>query len=161
MFSGRAGLRREFSGSQFSRSRSSVLLLTIVGLVMVGVALAVCGYIPTPADGAPSGQVLYPLRVDGLVGYVNRAGEMVVKPQFTTGAPFVEGLALVTMGDKGTYGFIDTAGKLAIDAQFPAAEPFSEGLVAITPKSPDGNYVPDLWGVVDPFGRDVVPPIYD
>jgi hypothetical protein len=192
----RAVLRREFS-----RSKTSVAILGLVGLIVVGLTLATSGYIPAPAAGRTPGQVLYPVVVHGFLGYVDRAGEMVVKPQYTMGSPFSEGLASVNTGDpsEGKYGYIDTSGKMVIGPEFTWAGDFSEGLavvsrqydwrscvyidrtgavaitgpfsqasdfdnglaaVSITPKSPDGSRVADLWGVIDTSGRYVVPPIY-
>jgi len=42
--------------------------------------------------------VLFPVRVGELYGYINNRGQMVIKPQFDTAEKFHDGLALVAQG---------------------------------------------------------------
>jgi len=110
------------------------------------------------------------------VGFVNKSGEFVVRPQFDETSSFKEGLAAVASGKyvnesrgepgtirisktppgmqfKAKWGFIDKTGKSVIEPQFDAAQDFSQGLAAIQ--------IGEKWGYVDHTGRVVVQPIYD
>lgn len=70
----------------------------------------------------------------GLWGYVNRKGEFVIKPQYTSAAPFSEGLASVCEGNNCTY--IDTTGKVRIRLRSRLGGRFAEGL-AVYSSGPD------------------------
>ena len=50
---------------------------------------------------------------------------MVITPQFDYAAPFVDGIAVVNIGEK--WGFINTEGEYILPLQFDQAESFSEG----------------------------------
>ena len=56
------------------------------------------------------------MMVKGKVGYMDKKGSMVIKPQFDAGSIFVSGLAPVKVGEK--CGFIDKTGKIIIEARF-------------------------------------------
>ena len=49
-------------------------------------------------------------------GFIDRAGKMVINPQFDEATSFSEGLAAVLLSGK--YGFIDRTGKMVINPQF-------------------------------------------
>lgn len=49
-------------------------------------------------------------------GYIDKTGNMVIKPQFDDDFIFSEGLAAVTIGDK--VGYIDNTGNMVIKPQF-------------------------------------------
>ena len=74
---------------------------------------------------------LYPVVVDGKLGYINNQGEMVIQPQFVDWpySQFSEGLAPVSVGGK--FGYIDGPAAMVIEPQFDIADPFSEGLAAV------------------------------
>ena len=55
---------------------------------------------------------LYPIRENGLWGYMNRAGEVVIEPQWLIAEPFSDGWAIVE-SDEGT-GLIDASGMYVI-----------------------------------------------
>ena len=57
-------------------------------------------------------------------GYINKAGEIVINPQFDLAGYFSEGLAAVSIGDK--YGFINPKGEIVINPQFDDAQNFSK-----------------------------------
>lgn len=59
---------------------------------------------------------LFPVCENGLFGYINKNGEMVIEPKYYRANFFSEGLASVC-NDVG-YGFIDTRGNVIIDYQF-------------------------------------------
>lgn len=70
----------------------------------------------------------------GLWGYVNRKGELVIKPQYKYAGHFSEGLALASAGSECTY--IDTTGKTRIQLHSRWGRPFAEGL-AVYSSGPD------------------------
>ncbi|MBC8000695.1 MAG: WG repeat-containing protein [Leptolyngbya sp.] len=69
-------------------------------------------------------------------GYVNRKGDWVIKPEYSSAECFSEGLACVSSTESiglhaKRYGFIDKTGKFVIEPKFSFAESFSEGLAAV------------------------------
>ena len=82
----------------------------------------------------PSGPIfadeaaLFPISIEGKWGYIDRAGQVVIKPQYVKARPFSEGLAVVTVAGTSeedvyferTYdGFIKRDGSFAIPAEPP------------------------------------------
>ena len=99
--------------------------------------------------------------VDGNVlncGYHDKAGKVVVKPQFFRCSKFSEGLArvasiVVVNGRKDqVFGFIDKTGQPIIPLEFQFVNDFSEGLAIFN----SGN----TYGYIDKTGQVVIPPIY-
>lgn len=73
-------------------------------------------------------------------GFIDKAGNVVIKPQFGSAAEFFEGLAAVQFPSYGKWGFIDKAGQTVIEPQFlspgfnhwsGSGIGFSEGLAAV------------------------------
>ena len=113
---------------------------------------------------------LLPIQQDGKWGYINRSGEVVIKPQFDSAEPFAEGRALVRYpprkkplkpGEKNAelvagLGFIDHTGKVVIELDNPLhlnGESFSEGLTKFWTWDPGkGN----VYGYVDTTGKVVI-----
>ena len=121
----------------------------MVGLVGVGVYW----FIGQPGAGN-SGLSRIP-NGDGLIGYINTAGETIIDPQFQGAENFSEGLAAVLTDE--AWGFIDETGALVISPQFfycgtPLA--FSEGLAGV-----DGPG--QGCGFIDRSGEWVVDPQFD
>ncbi|MBL0161172.1 MAG: WG repeat-containing protein [Bryobacterales bacterium] len=86
--------------------------------------------------------------VDGKKGYIDKAGKVVIAPQFTYAYPFSEGLAAATKsasGDDG-WGHIDTTGRWVVEPRFQWASSFSSGLAPVN-RSRDCGYV-DLRGTL-------------
>jgi hypothetical protein len=63
------------------------------------------------------------------VGFIDKTGNIVIKPQFNSAWKFSQGLAAVFIGDK--VGYIDKMGNIVIKPQFNSAWKFSEGLAAV------------------------------
>lgn len=113
---------------------------------------------------------LLPIQQGGKWGYINRSGEVIIKPQFETADLFAEGLALVRFpprkkplkpGEKTAelvdgMGFIDHTGKVVIELDNPLhlnGERFSEGLTKYWTWDPGkGN----VYGYIDTTGKVVI-----
>jgi WG containing repeat len=95
---------------------------------------------------------------DARYGFVNKRGEMIIKPRFSpvlshhdqiqSLSRFSEGLASVRVGN--VYGYIDKKGDFRIAPQFLFADDFSEGLACARLK--------DKTGYIDESGRWVIGP---
>lgn len=133
-----------------SRPPSSMRLLAFVLVV----AVAAAGYWwvnrpPPPHKRDSSG--LYPINVNGRVGFNDRTGKTVIAPQFDETYGFSEGLAAVRIGAK--FGYIDTKGGVVISPQFDKAYGFSDGLA--------GVQVGTKFGFIDSKGMLVITPQFD
>ena len=58
---------------------------------------------------------IFPVTINGKIGYINPAGKVVIPPQFQDAGRFEDGLAPVLAGN--TWGYIDKDGKLDIAPQ--------------------------------------------
>ena len=72
---------------------------------------------------------LFQIVVHNKIGYINKEGAIIIKPQFSNAGNFSEGYAEVRMN--GTYGYIDEAGKYVISPQYDYATPFHYGLAVV------------------------------
>jgi len=92
---------------------------------------------------------------NGLVGFVNKAGETVIEPAFTyidtIDYQFKHGVAWVCV--KKLWGLIDTTGEFLLYPRFDKVYPFVNGFSAVEEKL--------RWGFVDTLGKIVVPLKYD
>jgi hypothetical protein len=110
---------------------------------------------------------LLPIQQNGKWGYINRSGEVVIKPQFDSAGEFADGLALVRYpprkkplkpGEKKPelvegMGFIDQTGKVVIELDNPLhlnGDSFSEGLTKYWTYEPDKGTV---HGYIDTSGK--------
>ena len=85
-----------------------------------------------------------PIKLEsGMHGFVDTAGEVVVKPQFKSVGYFSEGLAWAKTVD-GKVGYVDPSGNWAIDANFSAAKDFHDGVARVKN--------PDVWTYIDKTG---------
>ena len=102
---------------------------------------------------------------DGKFGYIDKAGKVVITPQFFVAQDFAEGLAAVRVEQTADskYGYIDRTGHMAIAPRFHQAGPFSEGLAAVeTSARVVGNQVVDIaWGFIDKAGVLKIPDRYN
>ena len=87
------------------------------------------------------------------VGYIDKTGKMIIKPQFSYSTRFSEGLAVARVGDEnsGKYGYIDKAGAFKINPQYDFAHEFSEGLAEVE--------VNHRYGYIDHAAKMVAPAI--
>ncbi len=111
------------------------------------------------------------VRLDGLVGFVNADGELVIEPRFANAADFSEGLAAVTEpgGFLGFFpgtdllgpakvGFIDESGRYVIEPEYIAEVKrtgFREGLACVR------LGWKDRYGFIDRAGEFVIAPTFD
>jgi len=109
--------------------------------------------------GIAQRDTLFLISLNGKVGYIDKAGKLVVNPQFDVANNFSEGLAGVCVGGKdifcegGKWGYIDKAGKYVINPQFDGVYNFSEGLGVVK--------IGGKWGYIDKAGKLVVNPQFD
>ncbi len=127
---------------RFSDGLANVSVGKISGAYVLqeGTAFVRCGYIDRRGHWAFSSHVLnnYPGNFsDGLamvrgnfshneIGYVDKTGKIIVKPQYTLASEFADGLALV--GTPGSCGYIDHTGTMVVKLKSACGGPFSEGM---------------------------------
>lgn len=87
----------------------------------------------------------------GPYGFINHAGEWVIRPKFYHVTDFTEGLS-VAMDDSGKEFYIDRHGDTVIKGPFDSADPFSEELAAVRLNGED-SYI-DLRGAIVLNGGD-------
>src|SRR3990172_9166167 len=168
-----AGVRAVATGSSVSRTR--IILLTsalVVGLTAIMLGGCSSGDLGTTStvvsptatvtapettsttglDNPSAEAALFPIRVDGKWGYIDRQGRVVVEPQFDEAYPFSEGLGRIGVDQKtaGKFGFVDATGAIVIEPQFGWANSFSEG-VALARLEPGGKN-----GYIDKTGHWVI-----
>ncbi len=93
---------------------------------------------------------LYLVRDNGLYGYVNSKGEIVIKPQFEFAYDFSENLAMIRDNEKLAY--IDRSGNIVLQTDYVAGESFQEGLAVV---------VKDGYGFINKNVKTIVEPQYD
>jgi len=99
---------------------------------------------------AQQSESLFPVTVNGKVGYINNRGKLMIPPQFLDATAFEGSFARVAINDR--WGFIDRSGKLVIPARFDVARRFSDGLAAVM--------VGDKYGFINLDGELVIEPKY-
>lgn len=96
-------------------------------------------------------EALYPIRVKGKWGYINRKAEVVIPPTFDEADDFYGGMAKVGMisDNQLRYGFIDGNGQWMVQPLYQQAGRFTEGKAYVSKD--------DLYGYVDHYGKEVIP----
>lgn len=89
-----------------------------------------------------------------LIGYIDTAGKVVIKPQFTRANKFSEGLAGVVPANQRLYGVIDISGNMLVAPKFHAIGAFSGGL------APAAD-IHGTYGFIDRRGDFVISSKYD
>nr|WP_239096924.1 WG repeat-containing protein [Micromonospora phaseoli] len=87
----------------------------------------------------------------GLWGYADAEGDMVVPARYAEAQPFRDGLAWVRGPQTDRWSLIDLAGETVIEPAYLAARPFSDGLAWVV-RDESG------WMAVDTAGEVAVPP---
>ena len=117
---------------------------------------------------------------NGLYGYIDHSGRIVIPPQYLWAGDFSDGMATVYLcgrnvsidrqgnvwplrlgpadalapeSSDGKAGFLDATGRWVIPPRYQDALPFSDGLAAVQ--------VGGKWGFIDPSGKEVLAPRYD
>ncbi len=71
--------------------------------------------------------------MNGVYGYIDAAGTMIIPPRFSAAFSFKGGLARIEQPGSDKQGFIDKQGTVVIPPQFAqGTSDFSEGLAAVT-----------------------------
>jgi TonB family protein len=94
---------------------------------------------------------LFPMKVDGKWGYVDRTGKLAVNPLYDQADDFSDGMGRVRIGSK--FGFVRADGSLAVTPQFDSVWRFSEGLAGVKANG--------KWGYIDRTGKLAVSPRFD
>ena len=105
----------------------------------------------TDAD-VEAGDALYAITENGLWGYMDRSGRVVIAPQFDFAAPFSEGRANVRMG--GEWGFIAPSGAWVVRPRYDYVAGFSDGRALVGKGRTMGAR---RYGFIDAAGVEVVP----
>lgn len=101
---------------------------------------------------------LFRIVENGLFGYIDKTGRVVVKPQYENArSEFSEGLVAVEVNKK--WGYINTMGKMIIQPQFNIAYEFVEGLAQV--KIGTGCELCGKWGFIDTTGKVVIAPQFE
>src|SRR5687768_13947548 len=79
----------------------------------------------------PPPRSLFSINVKGKVGYIDRAGKVVIEPQFKEPCGEFSGGVSSYAKDQWTHGFIDAKGAILVEAQFSYTRALSEGLAAV------------------------------
>jgi hypothetical protein len=93
-------------------------------------------------------QNLYIIEKDGVYGFADKSGTLVIPPKYGLAKAFREGLAPVYISGK--WGYIDSEGNMKIQPHFWDADNFSDGMAAVRLKGG--------WGYVDREGNLVIQP---
>ncbi|PZF75322.1 hypothetical protein DK847_19105 [Aestuariivirga litoralis] len=111
-----------------------------------GGSFQLCGYVDSTGSeqripqkfevAKPFSEGLAAVRIDGLFGFIDLSGELVIAPHFEAASSFLGGYAEVRMN--GASGAIDRSGKLVVPAQFPRVIHFSGGTFIVEP-SPESS----------------------
>ncbi len=87
------------------------------------------------------------VKKNGKTGYVNKAGEEVIKPQYDEGLTFNEGYTAVRMDTKWMY--FDSTGRQVTEAIYEDAYGFKDGLATVAKNG--------LYGFINTSGETVIP----
>ncbi len=94
---------------------------------------------------------LFPVRIKGKWGYINRKGDLILQPSWDEAEEFNEGTAQVKVlsGSESKYGFIDSIGQWVVQPAYESAGSFSEGLAFVSKNG--------LFGYINTKGEEVIP----
>ncbi len=118
-------------------------LLRSLPVLCLGLALTGCSL--TPADPVS-------FKENGLYGFKDASGKVIVAPSIDLQPTFHEGMAAVRINNK--WGFMDRNGKLVIPTIYTRPGHFKDGLAGVCLSSSECGYI-------DAQGRTVIPFDYD
>jgi hypothetical protein len=109
----------------------------------------------------PWDEIGIPWEHNNSYGYINKEGEIVIKPTYIYASRFSDGLAAVSTGTwgprgRGPAGYIDKVGKIIIEFKYTDAKEFSEGLAAVHVGGYGGKY-----GYIDKREKFIIPPKFE
>ena len=108
------------------KSGSIAVMAHIALLILLPFVIISCG---NDNKGATE---LFPMRMGGQYGYMDRNGKMAIAAQYSQAACFVDGMALTgTLREKIRWGYIDKTGKYLIYPAYVDATTFSEGIAFV------------------------------
>ncbi|MBN1573608.1 MAG: WG repeat-containing protein [Deltaproteobacteria bacterium] len=148
----------------FPRNRKLVIAALSI-LIVIGISIALfplvhtCSSMKSVDDYDELKSGLYRVMIKDKWGYADdkkvMVGEgffhIIIEPRFDEAGDFIDGIAVVKMGDK--YGYIDRRGYFIADPRFDKAENFSEGLAEVM--------IGDKYGYIDKTGKYVAEPKFD
>ena len=141
-------VQKEYPCTPDENSKSRLLLIDSWGYYDKTGKLAVPG--PFHSGGSRFSEGLAAAQPYGTqkMGFIDKAGTFVIKPQFDRAEAFSEGLAPIRVGEK--WGFVDRTGKFVVEPQFDSAGTFSDGYATI--------YLNRQAGYIDRNGQVVILP---
>jgi hypothetical protein len=92
-----------------------------------------------------------PFRENGLWGFIDKEGEVMIAPQYDYVEAYSEGLAIAQKD--GAVGFIDKAGKVVVPFMYEEAEAFKQGVAIVSRNG--------LYGMIDRTNKERVPIQYE
>lgn len=97
-----------------------------------------------------------PVKVDGKIGFLDKAGKQIIPPRYDAVYKFSGGVAPARIGSKkeGRWGLVDVDGNEVAPFTFGTIFPFSDGLAVAMKFDEKEN---ERWGVIDQSGAEVVP----
>jgi len=110
----------------------------------------------TFSDASCFSEGLAAVKIGNVYGYIDKIGNVKIKPQFALAGEFHEGLALAVPAGPGPWGFIDKSGKFVLsleDCNIDQDSHFSEGRAPI--------WIGYRYGYIDRRGAIVIPPLFD
>jgi hypothetical protein len=153
-------------GAAATMKRMGRRVVLVMLIVSVRAGPEIFGQNAQPNVDRESSDDLAPIQQDSKWGYADRAGRVVIKPQFSRAGRFSEGLALVWTGGAPLtdpeatsfvrMGYIDATGRWVIHSRFQYYffDDFSEGLVPFRKQF-------GKWGYMDRTGKIAIRPQFD
>lgn len=119
-------------------------------LVLIVLLMSLTCYSQTKIDPNP----LFKIKIEEKWGFMNKSGEIVIKPEYSQAQDFCDGLAAVLKYEPentfGKWGFIDKKGNLVIPCKFSIVSDFSDGYATV--REGDGMWETPV-GVIDQTGE--------
>lgn len=110
-------------------------------------------------DALDYAEGLAPKKIGSKWGFVDRANQVAISPQFDQALGFAEHLAPVRVGDRhsGKWGFIDSKGAFVINPQFIEVQPFRQGVTWAC----IGHTLEKQCRVIDVTGKRISEQVFD